>query len=131
MYSCSNECRGFHRSAYREPSFGHGILIVENATHAVWEWHRNEDAADVISDQTYFVRDPEKCVGKVPVGAPAPQQPIITLPQGRAFLSPANASATAPSARMTAQSPAPISHLPNGQAPVVMPTATAPFASGG
>jgi hypothetical protein len=56
----------FRRSAYREPSFGHGILVVENATHAVWEWHRNQDAADVVSDRTLIVRD-GKCVGRAGV----------------------------------------------------------------
>eukprot|EP00884_Botryococcus_braunii_P011459 jgi/Botrbrau1/20313/Bobra.0410s0001.1 len=45
-------------SAYRDPSFGHGILVVQNATHAVWEWHRNQDAEDVVSDRTLFVRIP-------------------------------------------------------------------------
>ncbi|GLJ53723.1 hypothetical protein SUGI_1146390 [Cryptomeria japonica] len=31
-------------SAYRESSFGHGILEVFNSTHALWTWHRNQDA---------------------------------------------------------------------------------------
>ncbi|VAH59543.1 unnamed protein product [Triticum turgidum subsp. durum] len=30
-------------SAYRESSFGHGILEVKNETHALWKWHRNQD----------------------------------------------------------------------------------------
>ena len=29
-------------SAYREPSFGHGTLDILNATHAYWQWHRNQ-----------------------------------------------------------------------------------------
>ncbi len=31
-------------SAYREPSFGHGTLDILNATHAYWQWHRNQVA---------------------------------------------------------------------------------------
>lgn len=29
-------------SAFREPSFGHGLLRVHNATHATWTWNRNQ-----------------------------------------------------------------------------------------
>ena len=29
-------------SAFREPSFGHGLLSLENSTHAQWRWHRNQ-----------------------------------------------------------------------------------------
>ena len=29
-------------SAFREPSFGHGLLLLENSTHAQWRWHRNQ-----------------------------------------------------------------------------------------
>ncbi|KAK4478730.1 hypothetical protein RD792_014228 [Penstemon davidsonii] len=38
-------------SAYREPSFGHGVFYVKNATHAVWTWHRNDYHVAVASDQ--------------------------------------------------------------------------------
>ncbi|KAL3825781.1 hypothetical protein ACJIZ3_021810 [Penstemon smallii] len=38
-------------TAYREPSFGHGLFYVKNATHAVWTWHRNDDHVAVASDQ--------------------------------------------------------------------------------
>lgn len=51
-------------SAYRESSFGHGILEVKNETHALWTWHRNRDIYRVAGDQIYIVRQPEKC----PVG---------------------------------------------------------------
>ncbi|GAB4821362.1 hypothetical protein N2152v2_008408 [Parachlorella kessleri] len=44
-------------SAYREPSFGHGILTIMNATHASWEWHRNQDAVDVVKDSATIIRD--------------------------------------------------------------------------
>ncbi len=29
-------------SAFREPSFGYGVLEVHNATTATWQWHSNE-----------------------------------------------------------------------------------------
>ena len=29
-------------SAFREPSFGHGLLLLQNTTHAAWRWHRNQ-----------------------------------------------------------------------------------------
>ncbi|XP_043806819.1 purple acid phosphatase 15-like isoform X3 [Manihot esculenta] len=48
-------------SAYRESSFGHGILEVKNETHALWTWHRNQDIYGTAGDQIYIVRQPEKC----------------------------------------------------------------------
>ncbi|CAI9117891.1 OLC1v1019380C1 [Oldenlandia corymbosa var. corymbosa] len=50
-------------SAYRESSFGHGILEVENATHALWTWHRNQEAygENNPGDQIYIVRQPQLC----------------------------------------------------------------------
>ncbi|ONK56204.1 uncharacterized protein A4U43_C10F5200 [Asparagus officinalis] len=48
-------------SAYRESSFGHGILEVKNETHALWTWHRNQDWYNSAGDQIYIVRQPEKC----------------------------------------------------------------------
>ncbi|GKB53675.1 purple acid phosphatase 23 isoform X1 [Tanacetum coccineum] len=30
-------------SAYRESSFGHGILEVVNSTYEQWTWHKNQD----------------------------------------------------------------------------------------
>ncbi|KAJ0035283.1 hypothetical protein Pint_25435 [Pistacia integerrima] len=47
-------------SAYRESSFGHGILEVKNETHALWTWHRNQDLYDSAGDIIYIVRQPEK-----------------------------------------------------------------------
>ncbi|GMY05717.1 purple acid phosphatase 2-like [Fagus crenata] len=41
-------------SAFREPSFGHGILDIKNQTHAYFVWHRNEDGYDVISDSLWL-----------------------------------------------------------------------------
>eukprot|EP01018_Ginkgo_biloba_P037583 Gb_25900 [translate_table: standard] len=48
-------------SAYRESSFGHGILEVKNETHALWTWHRNQDAYRSQGDQIYIVRQAEVC----------------------------------------------------------------------
>ncbi|XP_057836512.1 purple acid phosphatase 15 [Cryptomeria japonica] len=48
-------------SAYRESSFGHGILEVKNETHALWTWHRNQDAYNSKGDQIYIVRQPGVC----------------------------------------------------------------------
>ncbi|KAL6839123.1 hypothetical protein ACP4OV_031014 [Aristida adscensionis] len=51
-------------SAFRESSFGHGILEVVNSTYALWTWHRNQDAygENSVGDQIYIVRQPEKCL---------------------------------------------------------------------
>ncbi|KAJ8425407.1 hypothetical protein Cgig2_028787 [Carnegiea gigantea] len=48
-------------SAYRESSFGHGILEVKNATWALWTWYRNQDSEKVPGDQIYIVRQPNLC----------------------------------------------------------------------
>ncbi|XP_022138734.1 purple acid phosphatase 15 isoform X2 [Momordica charantia] len=49
-------------SAYRESSFGHGILEVRNETHALWTWHRNQDSYESVGDILYIVRQPEICL---------------------------------------------------------------------
>ncbi|KAK9824390.1 hypothetical protein WJX72_009944 [[Myrmecia] bisecta] len=51
-------------SAYREASFGHGVVDVLNATHALWTWHRNQDSTPIAADSIYIVRDPVKCPNK-------------------------------------------------------------------
>ncbi|CAB4261461.1 unnamed protein product [Prunus armeniaca] len=48
-------------SAYRESSFGHGILEVKNETHALWSWHRNQDFYGYAGDQIFIVRQPDSC----------------------------------------------------------------------
>ncbi|XP_050239049.1 purple acid phosphatase 15-like isoform X1 [Quercus robur] len=48
-------------SAYRESSFGHGILEVQNETHALWTWHRNKDMYNLAGDEIYIVRQPDRC----------------------------------------------------------------------
>ncbi|KAG6479807.1 probable purple acid phosphatase 20 [Zingiber officinale] len=41
-------------SLFREASFGHGRFKVENATHALWTWHRNDDDVAVTADQVWI-----------------------------------------------------------------------------
>ncbi|KAJ4851517.1 Purple acid phosphatase 15 [Turnera subulata] len=48
-------------SAFRESSFGHGILEVKNETWALWTWYRNQDSLSETGDQIYIVRQPDKC----------------------------------------------------------------------
>lgn len=48
-------------SAFRESSFGHGILEVKNDTWALWTWYRNQDSRDNAGDQIYIVRTPDMC----------------------------------------------------------------------
>ncbi|KAK9944798.1 hypothetical protein M0R45_010348 [Rubus argutus] len=48
-------------SAFRESSFGHGILEMKNETWALWTWYRNQDSEDNVGDQIYIVRQPDKC----------------------------------------------------------------------
>jgi hypothetical protein len=43
-------------SAFREASYGHGILEVMNSTHATWEWHRNQDDGFSVGDSVDIVR---------------------------------------------------------------------------
>ncbi|KAF3772405.1 Purple acid phosphatase 15, partial [Nymphaea thermarum] len=54
-------------SAFRESSFGHGILEVKNATYALWTWHRNQDVYKDRGqgDRIYIVRQPEICMKNV------------------------------------------------------------------
>ncbi|GFY99382.1 purple acid phosphatase 15 [Actinidia rufa] len=48
-------------SAFRESSFGHGILEVKNETWALWTWYRNQDSQSKTGDQIYIVRQPDRC----------------------------------------------------------------------
>ncbi|KAE8659880.1 Purple acid phosphatase [Hibiscus syriacus] len=41
-------------SAYREASFGHGILDVKNRTHAYFGWQRNQDGYAVETDSLWL-----------------------------------------------------------------------------
>ncbi|KAK2660621.1 hypothetical protein Ddye_007154 [Dipteronia dyeriana] len=42
-------------SAYREASFGHGILDIKNRTHAYFSWHRNQDGFAVKADSVWLL----------------------------------------------------------------------------
>lgn len=41
-------------SLFREASFGHGQLVVVNATHAQWKWQRNDDDVAVEKDSVWL-----------------------------------------------------------------------------
>ncbi|XP_057718585.1 probable purple acid phosphatase 20 [Arachis stenosperma] len=41
-------------SIFREASFGHGILEVFNASHALWSWHRNDNDEATASDSAWL-----------------------------------------------------------------------------
>ncbi|XP_073128511.1 purple acid phosphatase 23-like [Henckelia pumila] len=72
-------------SAYRESSFGHGILEVVNSTYALWTWHRNQDIykQDTHGDQIYIVRQPHLCSNITSNGnqanIPTPWLPVKTF----------------------------------------------------
>nr|XP_010929806.1 purple acid phosphatase 15 isoform X1 [Elaeis guineensis] len=65
-------------SAYRESSFGHGILEVMNETHALWTWHRNQDLYNSTGDAIYVVRQPDKCSVQPMVTKPHKTQTLIS-----------------------------------------------------
>ncbi|KAF6162115.1 hypothetical protein GIB67_008244 [Kingdonia uniflora] len=41
-------------SVFREASFGHGQLVVVNASDAFWTWHRNDDDEPVVADSVWL-----------------------------------------------------------------------------
>ncbi|KAK8970442.1 Purple acid phosphatase 22 [Platanthera guangdongensis] len=41
-------------SLFREASFGHGQLYVQNSTHALWSWHRNDDDEAMVADSVWI-----------------------------------------------------------------------------
>ena len=43
-------------TAFRQPQFGHGKLVVQNATHSLWTWHRTELGEKVVSDEAWIKR---------------------------------------------------------------------------
>ncbi|KAL4643780.1 hypothetical protein ACB092_02G116700 [Castanea dentata] len=67
-------------SAYRESSFGHGILEVVNSTYALWTWHRNQDVynEDSHGDQIYIVRQPELCSKTLKAQSSLPPSPSLS-----------------------------------------------------
>lgn len=55
-------------SAFREPSYGHGLLTFLNSTTAHWEWNRNLDSEAVTGDSMYIIRQLH-CANKAVIGA--------------------------------------------------------------
>merc|ERR1711920_215296 len=51
-------------SMFREFSFGHGILSLVNATHARWEWNRNQDDVAINADSAWLRTASARCVSK-------------------------------------------------------------------
>ncbi|CAL0309952.1 unnamed protein product [Lupinus luteus] len=41
-------------SLFREANFGHGTLEMFNATHALWNWHKNDNDEAVVSDSVWL-----------------------------------------------------------------------------
>ena len=67
-------------SAFRKGEFGHGKLVLQNATHALWTWHKTHLGEKVISDQVWIERvdattegheDAEASLTKWGAGAPS------------------------------------------------------------
>lgn len=56
-------------SAYREASFGHGILDVKNRTHAYFGWLRNQDDYAVETDSVWLHNRYWKPSGELPRAA--------------------------------------------------------------
>jgi len=50
-------------SAYREFSYGHGLLTLKDADHASWKWHRNQDGEDMsnAADEFAIERASQRC----------------------------------------------------------------------
>ena len=58
-------------SAFREPTYGHGVLTFMNSTTALWQWNRNIDSEAVIGDSVYIIRQ-MTCQNKMSYTASAP-----------------------------------------------------------
>ncbi|OIW10719.1 hypothetical protein TanjilG_27665 [Lupinus angustifolius] len=41
-------------SLFREANFGHGTLEIFNATHVLWNWHKNDNDEAVVSDSIWL-----------------------------------------------------------------------------
>ncbi|XP_058095099.1 purple acid phosphatase 23 isoform X2 [Magnolia sinica] len=76
-------------SAYRESSFGHGILEIINSTYALWTWHRNQDTYkdQSGSDQIYIVRQPELCLPNIKSATTSANASVTTSTNASANLS--------------------------------------------
>ena len=94
-------------SAFRKGEFGHGKLVLQNATHALWTWHKTHLGEKVISDQVWIERvdattegheDAEAFIEASPTkwGAGKPSATGLTGQVG----SPTREGAAAPAARV-------------------------------
>jgi len=54
-------------SAFREFSFGHGVFDIQNGTHAVWTWHRNEDNEKTVADRVVLHPVSQRQCESVPI----------------------------------------------------------------
>jgi hypothetical protein len=43
-------------SIYRQASYGHGEFMVYNTTHALWQWHQNQDLSPVVADEFWMIK---------------------------------------------------------------------------
>jgi hypothetical protein len=58
-------------SAFRQASYGHGELIVFNATHTKWEWHQNPDLEPTVADEAWIIK------GQDTVGGSVTSEPVL------------------------------------------------------
>lgn len=58
-------------SAFREPTYGHGVMTFMNSTTALWQWNRNIDNEAVIGDSVYIIRQ-MTCANKASFATSAP-----------------------------------------------------------
>ena len=72
-------------SAFREPSYGMGILNVLNSTHAVWEWHRNQDGVMAVGDSIDVIRSGPSDSSDAQQQDPAKARPVSLLRRIRSF----------------------------------------------
>ena len=60
-----------------------GSLLLQNGTHALWEWHRNQDAGRVTADAVWIVRSGVCTVGERSAGARRAGAPTAVPDLGR------------------------------------------------
>ena len=83
-------------SAFRKGEFGHGKLVLQNATHALWTWHKTHLGEKVISDQVWIERVDATTESPTKRGAGTPSATGLTEQVG----SPMREGAAAPAARV-------------------------------
>ncbi|XP_019432199.1 PREDICTED: probable purple acid phosphatase 20 [Lupinus angustifolius] len=52
-------------SILRDANFGHGMLEIFNATHALWNWHKNDNDEAIVSDSVWLTNLSFKTTCKV------------------------------------------------------------------